>query len=198
MVNLPGGLKELRNGRGDVRRSVQRSPRLSRGAVHAKTVMVETRQRADMAKGIPQRREAAATLVDSMQPDVADGSQAWRRVAQTRHVRCSREFGHGWLERTCQAAHLYRPLASSLRRRRASWGTGINRERRHPTNLEPLCQPRHPVYVPAATQPIQRADAGVHVVANEEVRMWLRVPRLHLDGMQVFGQSGIDLGDVRH
>ena len=55
----------------------------------------------------------------------------------------------------------------------------------------------HPLYFPAAVQPVQWADAGVEVIANEEVCMRLGVPSLHLDGMQIFRQGGVDLGDVR-
>ena len=93
-VDLSGGLVELRNRRGDVRCGVQRPPRLGPATVK-NTVVVETRQWPNMAKGVPQRREAAGALVDSMEADVANGTEAWRRIAQLRQVRRSRQLGHG-------------------------------------------------------------------------------------------------------
>ena len=94
-VDLSGGLAELRNRRGDVRCGVQRPPWLAPAIVKVKnTVVVETRQWPNMAKGVPQRREAAGALVDSMEADVANGAEAWRRIAQPSQVRRSRQLGH--------------------------------------------------------------------------------------------------------
>ena len=88
-----------------------------------------------MTKGVPQRREGTATLVDSIEADAANNTEAWHRIAQPRQIRRSRQLRH------CR--------------------------------LEPPCELRQPVHFPAAAQPVQRADAGVYIIAKEEVYMWL-------------------------
>lgn len=89
-------LKEFSHGRREIGGRIQHTARLEvRFPRRVEFMMVETRQRAVVAKLIPQRRVIAASFVDSKKRQIwSNGDNTRRTCPQTTRVWGTRKLGH--------------------------------------------------------------------------------------------------------